>query len=108
MSNELPIGVTPDGQIVLATPDVQGEVMRTFDQKFPTPDAPFGWIQWKGTSVCMDVHCACGYHGHVDADFAYNVKCGKCGRVYACDGHIRLVELNAAETADEKCVELAT
>lgn len=39
------------------------------------PPGPHGWIQWKGTSVCMDVHCACGAHGHVDADFAYTLKC---------------------------------
>jgi len=25
---------------------------------------PHGWVQWKGTDVCMDVHCACG---HIDA-----------------------------------------
>ena len=23
-------------------------------------DKPHGWIQWKGTGVCMDVHCKCG------------------------------------------------
>lgn len=41
-------------------------------------DKPHGWIQWKGTDVCMDIHCKCGFHGHVDAEFAYFVKCLEC------------------------------
>lgn len=62
---------------------------------------PHGWIQWKGTSVCMDVYCACGYHSHIDAEFAYHVECPVCRRVYACNGHIELIEL---ETRPENCV----
>jgi uncharacterized Zn finger protein len=58
---------------------------------------PHGWIQWKGTNVCMDFHCKCGHHGHIDADFAYNVKCGKCGTVYAMNGHIQLIELKVVD-----------
>ena len=54
---------------------------------------PYGWVQWKGTDVCMDVHCKCGYMSHIDSDFAYNVKCPKCGTVYMCNGHIEFIEL---------------
>lgn len=54
---------------------------------------PHGWIQWKGTDVCMDVHCVCGYMSHIDADFLYIVKCPDCGREYFCNGHIELIEL---------------
>ena len=54
---------------------------------------PHGWIQWKGTDVCMDVYCKCGKHSHIDADFAYNVKCPSCGTVYECNGHIELIEI---------------
>ena len=36
-------------------------------------DGPHGWIQWKGTDVCIDLHCECGSHGHVDGDFVYYV-----------------------------------
>lgn len=57
------------------------------------PSGPSGWIQWKGTDVCMDVHCICGQSSHVDADFLYHVKCPYCGRVYYCNGHIELIEL---------------
>ncbi len=56
-------------------------------------DKPHGWIQWKGTNVCMDVHCVCGESSHVDADFTYHVKCPYCGRVYFCNGHIQFIEL---------------
>lgn len=53
---------------------------------------PHGWIQWKGTDVCMDVYCACGEQFHIDASFAYHVKCPECGRFYMCNGHIELIE----------------
>jgi hypothetical protein len=59
-----------------------------------------GWIQWKGTEVCMDIHCKCGKMTHIDADFAYNVKCVYCGRIYACDPYVKLTELDAIPTTN--------
>ena len=56
-------------------------------------DVPHGWIQWKGTEVCMDVHCKCGALAHVDASFAYHVRCEACDTVYFCNSHIELIEL---------------
>lgn len=58
--------------------------------QMPRPEKPFGWIQWKGTAVCMDVHCLCGEFTHIDAEFCYHIKCKCCGRVYEVDGHVRL------------------
>ncbi len=66
---------------------------------------PYGWIQWKGTGVCMDIHCKCGHHSHIDADFAYHVKCPSCKTVYACNGHIELIEL---EKEPDSCVVMQT
>jgi hypothetical protein len=43
---------------------------------------PRAFIQWKGTDVCMDFHCECGQHYHIDAEFAYAVKCVKCDAVW--------------------------
>lgn len=54
---------------------------------------PHGFIQWKGTDVCMDIHCKCGHLSHIDGEYAYNVKCPKCGTVYMCNGNIELIEL---------------
>lgn len=62
---------------------------------------PHAWLQWKGTAVCMDVHCACGEHFHIDDEFTYHVKCMKCERVYFCNGHIELIEL---EEEPKNCV----
>jgi hypothetical protein len=62
---------------------------------------PHGWVQWKGTDVCMDVYCKCGEHSHVDADFAYHVKCPSCGTVYMCNAHIEMIEL---EEEPDHCV----
>jgi hypothetical protein len=62
------------------------------------PD-PHAWIQWKGTNVCMDVHCSCGESGHIDAEFAYYYRCAHCGRGYAVGSSVRLWPLSAAECA---------
>ncbi len=71
---------------------------RMAEKEFPSlthrPELPFGWIQWKGTEVCLDVHCGCGETMHFDGDFCYHIKCGKCGQVYECDGYIKLHPLD--------------
>lgn len=54
----------------------------------PEDGEPHGWIQWKGTRVCMDFHCRCGAHGHVDAGFAYTVQCQECGQQYELSGFV--------------------
>lgn len=56
----------------------------------PFEGEPFGWIQWKGTNVCMDIHCPnCGL-GHIDAEFAYYIRCS-CGQIYAVSGFVKLI-----------------
>lgn len=62
---------------------------------------PHGWIQWKGTSVCMDVWCACGELTHVDAEFAYTIRCGACGQLYDVLGEVILVPV-PKEAEDEE------
>lgn len=54
---------------------------------------PYGWIQWKGTEVCMDVHCSCGALCHVDSGFCYHIKCTGCGQIYEVGGHVVLYPL---------------
>ena len=53
------------------------------------PEPPFSFIQWKGTDVCMDFHCICGTHHHVDAEFAYALRCMSCGRLYEMPWYIQ-------------------
>lgn len=60
-------------------------------EPFPGTDATC-FIQWKGTDVCLDVHCACGHHGHFDGDFAYFVQCPACGAVYELGTQVKLVK----------------
>jgi len=64
-----------------------------YSQDNPKGEA-HGWIQWKGTDVCMDMHCKCGYHGHMDTDFLYHYMCPKCERKYAVGSNVKLIELN--------------
>jgi len=66
-----------------------------------TMKRPFAGIQWKGTDVCMDVHCDCGEEYHVDGDFVYFVKCGHCGRTFYCGSRIELIEMACEQ---ESCV----
>lgn len=47
------------------------------------------FIQWKGTSVCLDFYCPCGQHGHLDSGFAYFIGCPKCGAVYEMGTQVR-------------------
>lgn len=69
-------------------------------------EEPHGWIQWKGTDVCMDVHCKCGEHFHIDDTFAYHVECPICGTVYMCNGHIELIEIEETDGVNTSLGEL--
>lgn len=73
------------------------KVVKTEDEAWNAQEQynglPHGWIQWKGTNVCMDIHCTCGYHSHIDDDFTYYIRCPRCDRKYMCNGHIELIEI---------------
>lgn len=74
------------------------------------PGQPYGWIQWKGTGVCMDVWCACGELVHLDAEFAYTIRCGSCGRWYEVSGYVelRLITDDVATDHDPDKAKVAT
>lgn len=57
-------------------------------------DGPEGFIQWKGTNACLDLHCKCGHHGHVDDSFVYYYECPKCKTLFALSSRIELIELD--------------
>jgi len=59
----------------------------------PKPGSPHGWIQWKGTTVCVDLNCSCGGDWHIDDEFMYYVRCPTCKTVYYVSGYIELVPL---------------
>lgn len=56
---------------------------------------PHLWLQWKGTDVCADIHCACGAHLHFDGFFLYQLRCGSCGQAYECGTHVTLYPIEA-------------
>lgn len=86
--------------------DWPGEFLQR-DKDVPEPSEGSAWIQWKGTEVCMDVHCRCGEHGHVDASFAYFYLCRGCGEKYAVGQVVRLYRLTpeCAKKHGEHAVE---
>ena len=53
-------------------------------------DVPYGWIQWKGTDVCIDIWCKCGAVMHFDGSFMYYVQCLYCHQIWEMDGHIQM------------------
>jgi len=72
---------------------------RVYARDNPEGDA-HGWIQWKGTDVCMDLHCKCGAFMHFDGGFFYHFKCPHCSRKYAVGQNVALIELTDAEASE--------
>lgn len=66
-----------------------------------SPSSPHGWLQWKGTIVCMDVHCACGHSGHIDGPGQYFLQCPECGRVYEVNGHVEMIEVRREDPVSD-------
>ena len=62
--------------------------------KFNRRKDPHGWIQWKGTDVCIDIHCKCGELSHYDGDFMYFIQCPYCNKIYEANGFIKLHEIS--------------
>lgn len=63
---------------------------------------PYGWLQHKGTNLCIDLHCVCGELTHFDGDFLYNWVCPACKRHYATGSHLAMHEMSADEIAAAK------
>lgn len=65
-----------------------------YSQDNPASEA-HGWVQWKNTNVCMDMHCKCGYHGHFDGEFFYYYECPACKAKYAVGQNVKLIALTS-------------
>jgi hypothetical protein len=76
---------------------------QVYEANDPTPKEPHGWIQWKGTNVCIDLRCSCGYLGHVDAEFFYFYECNKCHAKYAVGQNVKLIPLTQELIALGEC-----
>jgi hypothetical protein len=70
-----------------------------YDRDNPEGEA-HGWIQWKGTNVCIDLHCKCGAHMHFDGLALYHFVCPHCERKYAVGENVALIELTEAEATE--------
>ena len=67
-------------------------------------DTPHGWIQWKETDVCINLHCPCGYHGHVDGEFFYVYRC-RCGQMYTVGANVKLIPIVNPTNNDIECAQ---
>lgn len=61
----------------------------------------WGFIQWKGSDVYIDIYCECGCHSHYDGDFLYYWECPRCHRKYKVSPKIQLFELDEKEAKKE-------
>ncbi|MDP9417763.1 MAG: hypothetical protein M3P48_08040 [Actinomycetota bacterium] len=72
----------------------QGDDPRLTDRDLHEAGTRDDWarsfVQWKGTDVCMDFHCVCGWHAHIDDYFVYAVKCGGCGKEWEMPAYVGL------------------
>lgn len=104
MSEDVPVyrymAVMPDGTWgVEERPETPEQ--RAYREVY-AQDSPItagGWIQWKGTNVCMDTQCSCGFSGHIDADFCYFVQCPECGQKYAVGQHVKFIPITDEQVA---------
>lgn len=60
---------------------------RFIEQKRPEKGTS-AFIQWKGTDVCADLLCECGWYGHHDGYFLYTWECPDCGTVWEAPDYI--------------------
>lgn len=60
---------------------------------FDSHSAYDGFIQWKGTDVCMDFHCSCGHANHYDGYFGYEIICEHCRTVFAPSHKVEMVRI---------------
>lgn len=72
-----------------------------FDIEEKFKGEPHGRIQFKGTSLCMDVHCKCGSLTHVDGEYISMVECGQCGAKYSINGHVQFIEIESVSEDEE-------
>jgi hypothetical protein len=70
-----------------------------YSQDTDVTGKPHGWIQWKGTEVCIDLHCACGGGSHFDGGFFYNFECPYCHAKYAVGQNVVLIQLTADQAS---------
>jgi uncharacterized protein (DUF983 family) len=71
----------------------QAKTQQEAFDKFTKHNKFDGFIQWKGTDVCMDFHCECGHHNHYDGYFMYEVECEKCGNKYAPSSSVEMIRI---------------
>lgn len=76
---------------------LQDKILEQERLAFPT-ETPQGFIQYKGTNICIDLICKCGYRGHYDGDFLYYYRCPKCNTVYQLSCRVKLYELSEEES----------
>lgn len=65
-----------------------------YGQESEIQENPYGWIQWKGTDVSIDLYCECGHLGHFYGEFFYHFECSACGKKYAVGQNVKLIPLN--------------
>ncbi len=72
-----------------------------YSQDSPTDGITHGWVQWKGTDVCMDIYCTCGYQDHFDGEFFYRFQCPKCKQIFAVGQNIKMIPLTPEQIAND-------
>lgn len=64
------------------------------------------YIQWKGTDVCIDLECKCGWSDHFDGFDLYAYKCPECGTIYKLPGRLYPTEITSKEIEEWMIIEI--
>jgi hypothetical protein len=87
------------------TPPLTAEPAPAEELQFDDPPWTLSnFIQWKGTQVCLDLHCTCGCHSHIDSWFAYYVQCPNCGQVYEMAQEVGMTKVDKVPEGQCKAV----
>lgn len=75
--------------------DVQFPSLKKREISFNIDKDSHGWIQWKGTDACIDIHCKiCNHMTHIDDSFTYYIQCPYCKTVFEANGFIELIPID--------------
>ena len=63
-----------------------------------------GYIQYKGTDICIDLCCECGWNDHYDGYFCYGFTCPKCGQSYTLPDELNFTKVEVDSKNDWKFI----
>lgn len=78
-------------KVILKMKENDKRIFALLNKENPVIEGPRGCIQYKGTDLCINLHCECGHHAHLDGMGVHGWECSECGRKYLLPTNIKLI-----------------